>query len=77
VTWDEHSLKIHGERIFIFSGEIHPYRYVGCWSFEEVCEIDCGDNSTMLRMPVHSLYLDVFQKVKAMGFNAVSFYTFW
>lgn len=31
----------------------------------------------MLRMPVHSLYLDVFQKVKAMGFNAVSFYTFW
>ncbi|KAF4619804.1 hypothetical protein D9613_005466 [Agrocybe pediades] len=29
------------------------------------------------RMPVQSLHLDVFQKVKAMGFNAVSFYVFW
>jgi beta-galactosidase GanA len=28
-------------------------------------------------MPVHSLYLDIFQKIKALGFNAVSFYTFW
>lgn len=54
MTWDEYSLKIHGERIAIFSGEIHPYR-----------------------MPVHSLYTDLFQKVKALGFNAVSFYTFW
>jgi hypothetical protein len=29
------------------------------------------------RMPVHSLYLDVFQKIHSLGFNAVSFYTFW
>ncbi|KAJ7590547.1 glycoside hydrolase family 35 protein [Mycena floridula] len=29
------------------------------------------------RMPVQSLHLDVFQKVKSMGFNAVSFYVFW
>ncbi|KAF8165127.1 glycoside hydrolase family 35 protein [Crassisporium funariophilum] len=29
------------------------------------------------RMPVQSLHLDVFQKIKAMGFNAVSFYIFW
>lgn len=28
-------------------------------------------------MPVQSLHLDVFQKIKAMGFNAVSFYVFW
>ncbi|KZV90500.1 glycoside hydrolase family 35 protein [Exidia glandulosa HHB12029] len=54
VTWDEYSLLINGERIMIFSGEVHPYR-----------------------MPSTSLYLDIFQKIKSMGFNAVSFYTFW
>jgi hypothetical protein len=33
VTWDEHSLKVNGERIFFYSGEVHPYRCapgVGC-----------------------------------------------
>ncbi|ESK93618.1 glycoside hydrolase family 35 protein [Moniliophthora roreri MCA 2997] len=29
------------------------------------------------RMPVHSLYLDVLQKMKSAGFNAVSIYVFW
>jgi len=29
VTWDEHSLFVHGERIFLYSGEVHPYRYPG------------------------------------------------
>ncbi|KAG5733968.1 putative beta-galactosidase A [Termitomyces sp. T112] len=29
------------------------------------------------RNPVQSLHLDIFQKIKALGFNAVSFYTFW
>ncbi|KAF8076034.1 glycoside hydrolase family 35 protein [Lyophyllum atratum] len=29
------------------------------------------------RNPVQSLHLDVFQKIKSMGFNAVSFYVFW
>lgn len=28
VTWDNQSLYIHGERIMIFSGEIHPFRYI-------------------------------------------------
>jgi len=45
---------VHGERLFIFSGEFHPYR-----------------------LPVPSLWLDIFQKVKALGFNTVSFYTHW
>ncbi|POR33268.1 Putative beta-galactosidase A [Tolypocladium paradoxum] len=54
VTWDEHSLFIHGERAMMFSGEVHPFR-----------------------LPVPSLYLDVFQKIKAMGFNMVSFYVAW
>jgi hypothetical protein len=54
VTWDEHSLFVHGKRVMIFSGEIHPFR-----------------------LPVPSLWLDVFQKVKAMGLNCVSFYVDW
>lgn len=29
------------------------------------------------RLPVPSLWLDVFQKIKAMGFNCVSFYVDW
>ena len=31
----------------------------------------------MGRLPVPSLWLDVFQKVKALGFNCVSFYVDW
>lgn len=54
VTWDEHSLFIHGERAMMFSGEVHPFR-----------------------MPVTTLWLDVFQKIRAMGFNMVSFYVDW
>jgi beta-galactosidase GanA len=45
---------VDGERIFVFSGEFHPYR-----------------------LPVPGLWIDVFQKVKALGFNAVSFYVHW
>ncbi|KAF7585722.1 hypothetical protein BBP40_010239 [Aspergillus hancockii] len=54
VTWDEKSLFINGERIMIFSGEVHPFR-----------------------LPVPSLWLDLFQKIKALGFNCVSFYIDW
>ncbi|KAJ5096819.1 hypothetical protein N7456_007540 [Penicillium angulare] len=54
VTWDDKSLFINGERLMLFSGEIHPYR-----------------------LPVASLYIDIFQKVKALGFNCVSFYIDW
>ncbi|TVY31741.1 putative beta-galactosidase A [Lachnellula subtilissima] len=54
VTYDEHSLLVYGERVYVFSGEFHPYR-----------------------LPVPDLWLDVFQKIKALGFNAVSFYVHW
>lgn len=54
VTWDEHSLFVHGERVLIFSGEFHPFR-----------------------LPVPSLWIDVLQKVKALGFNCISFYIDW
>ncbi|KAF9227202.1 glycoside hydrolase family 35 protein [Gyrodon lividus] len=54
VTWDEYSIMINGERTFLFSGEMHPWR-----------------------IPVQSFHLDLFQKVKSIGFNTVSFYIFW
>lgn len=28
VTWDEHSLFVHGERIIFWGGEVHPFRSV-------------------------------------------------
>jgi beta-galactosidase GanA len=54
VTWDEDSLFVHGERIFLYSGEVHPYR-----------------------LPVPDLYIDILQKIKALGYNGVSFYVDW
>ncbi|KAL7621478.1 hypothetical protein AAE478_008801 [Parahypoxylon ruwenzoriense] len=54
VTWDKYSMIIRGERVFVFSGEFHPWR-----------------------LPSPGLWLDIFQKIKALGFNAVSFYTYW
>ncbi|KAJ5392042.1 Glycoside hydrolase family 35 [Penicillium cosmopolitanum] len=54
VTWDEHSLFINGERLMVFSGEVHPFR-----------------------LPVASLWIDILQKIKALGFNGVSIYIDW
>ncbi|KAH8928260.1 glycoside hydrolase family 35 protein [Atractiella rhizophila] len=54
VTFDEYSLMINGQRIFLSSGEFHPWR-----------------------LPVPALWLDVLQKMKALGFNGVSIYTHW
>jgi beta-galactosidase GanA len=54
VTWDPHSLSIHGQRIFILSAEIHPWR-----------------------LPNPNLWADVFQKLKANGFNTVCFIVAW
>ncbi|KAI1091381.1 glycoside hydrolase family 35 protein [Rostrohypoxylon terebratum] len=54
ITWDKHSMIIRGERIFVFSGEFHPWR-----------------------LPSPGLWIDIFQKIKALGFNAVTFYTYW
>ncbi|KAJ7589475.1 glycoside hydrolase family 35 protein [Mycena floridula] len=55
VTWDPHSLFIHGQRTFILSAEVHPWRFPGN----------------------PDLWADIFQKVKANGFNTVSFYVNW
>ncbi|KAF8551280.1 glycoside hydrolase family 35 protein [Imleria badia] len=52
VLWDKYSLVLKGQRIFIHSGEFHPFR-----------------------LPVPGLWLDILQKIKAAGFNAISVYT--
>ncbi|KAG9750582.1 putative beta galactosidase, partial [Aureobasidium melanogenum] len=54
VEWDHYSFKINGERLFIWSGEMHYWR-----------------------IPVPELWVDILHKVKAAGFNAVSFYSHW
>ena len=54
VTWDEHSIFVHGERVLFYSGEYHPFR-----------------------LPVPGLWLDVFQKIRALGYTGVSFYVDW
>ncbi|ETW78704.1 glycoside hydrolase family 35 protein [Heterobasidion irregulare TC 32-1] len=54
VTWDPHSLSIFGQRVFILSAEVHPWR-----------------------QPNPDLWADVFEKIKANGFNTVSFYVHW
>ncbi|KAH3918288.1 beta-galactosidase [Parastagonospora nodorum] len=54
VTWDEDSIFVNGERMFLYSGEVHPFR-----------------------MPVADLYIDLFQKIKSLGYNMVSFYVDW
>ncbi|KAF2034960.1 beta-galactosidase precursor [Setomelanomma holmii] len=54
ITWDEDSIFVNGERIFLYSGEVHPFR-----------------------LPVPDLYIDIFQKIKSLGYNGVSFYVDW
>ncbi|KAJ5033394.1 uncharacterized protein L3040_008511 [Drepanopeziza brunnea f. sp. 'multigermtubi'] len=54
VEWDHYSFIINGQRLFIWSGEVHYWR-----------------------IPVPELWIDILQKVKAAGFNTVSFYGNW
>lgn len=54
VQWDKYSLFIKGQRVLLWSGEIHPWR-----------------------IPVRSQWLDVLQKIKASGMNAISVYAHW
>lgn len=54
VGYDKHSFTIDGERINIWSGEIHYWR-----------------------APDVNSWRDLFQKMRAMGYNGVSLYFFW
>ena len=48
------SLTVDGRRVFLWSGEFHPFR-----------------------LPSPSLWLDILEKMKANGYNAVSAYFDW
>ena len=54
ITFDPYSLMIDGTRLFVWSGEFHPFR-----------------------LPSPSLWLDILQKMKASGYNAVCMYFNW
>jgi beta-galactosidase GanA len=54
ITYDHYSLMIDSKRIFIYSGEFHPFR-----------------------LPSPDLWRDVFEKMKAGGFNTVCCYFDW
>jgi beta-galactosidase GanA len=54
ITFDSYSLMIDGTRLFVWSGEFHPFR-----------------------LPSPSLWLDILQKMKASGYNAVCVYFNW
>jgi beta-galactosidase GanA len=54
VTFDPYSLMVDSERLFVWSGEFHPFR-----------------------LPSPSLWLDILQKMKATGYNAVCMYFNW
>jgi beta-galactosidase GanA len=54
VTFDQYSLKVDGNRVFVWSGEFHPFR-----------------------LPSPDLWRDVLEKMKAEGYDAVSFYFDW
>lgn len=54
ITWDARSLLIDGKRVYIWSGEFHPFR-----------------------LPSPDLWRDALQKMKAVGYNAVTIYVPW
>ena len=54
VSFDGYSFKVDGQRVYLWSGEFHPYR-----------------------LPDPDLWPDIFQKMKAAGFNTASIYFSW
>jgi beta-galactosidase GanA len=54
ISFDHYSLMIDGKRVFIYSGEFHPFR-----------------------LPSPDLWRDVFEKMKAGGFNTICCYFDW
>src|SRR5256885_1995779 len=54
VSFDSYSFLIDGQRVYLWSGEFHPYR-----------------------LPSPELWKDIFQKMKAAGFNTASIYFSW
>jgi len=70
-----------------FTGEIKPYAAAPLQdivTWDEHSVLVRGERILLyngefhpFRLPVPSLWLDIFQKIKAAGFSGVSFYTDW
>lgn len=56
---------------FILTGILHNTKR----PYEQCCNTLFTDSE--VRLPVPGLWLDVFQKIKALGYNGVSFYVDW
>jgi beta-galactosidase len=54
IAFDQYSFLVDGQRVYLWSGEFHPYR-----------------------LPSPELWRDIFQKMKAAGFNTTSIYFSW
>lgn len=70
VAWDPQSLSILGQRVFVLSAEIHPWRLPG----NPNCK-GCTPEQSIYW--VFTVWADLFQKVKDNGFNCVSAYFSW
>ncbi|KAL4982567.1 glycoside hydrolase superfamily [Aspergillus falconensis] len=54
VQWDHYSVMVNGQRLFLWSGELHLWR-----------------------IPVPEIWRDIFQTIKAAGFNGIGLYEHW
>ncbi|CZS96523.1 related to Probable beta-galactosidase B [Rhynchosporium agropyri] len=73
VEWDHYSYIIKGQRLFIWSGEVNIFTHD---TFSGIHQLT-RPQIHYWRIPVPELWRDILEKVKAAGFNAVSFYGHW
>ena len=69
VQWDNYSLLLKGQRVFLQ----YVWLYLYWMNFRSDFPCSSGEFHTF-RLPVPGLWLDILQKAKAMGLNAVSVY---
>ena len=74
VQWDGYSLFIKGQRIYLYSGEIHSESRLHPHLILSVLRLMVLIDS---RVPNPEFYLDIMQRLKAIGFNAISHYPLW
>jgi hypothetical protein len=76
VTFDQHTLFLDNKRLFVFSGEFHPWRSPsGIPAWRDVLQ------KMKVRVALFSGSFPIFHalmiRIKAAGFNAVSVYHRW
>ncbi len=70
VSFDNYSLSLCGQRIFI------QFVLLRWWRLVLIICVSSGEFHTY-RLPVPSLWPDILQKIKASGLNTISIYTHW